>query len=223
MNVASKVHAWAAILAGFLSVSAAAQGVLDGDGIQFASEKQGVTRPGASTSMLQGKARAESSAFTLEAEFIVIDWKLKELKAYGSRQADGTYIGRPIFTQGDRKIGADTLRYNYGTQKGWVYQSTSQESGGYLSGRQVKMITDSSYYIGSTRFTTCNHVEPHFAIVAPQARFDVGKRIVTGHRVPGTGPFADALGAAVWVFSDDRQARFRLHSSQLRRPPLSGA
>ena len=52
--------------------------------------------------MLQGKARAESSAFTLEAEFIVIDWKLKELKAYGSRQADGTYIGRPIFTQGDR-------------------------------------------------------------------------------------------------------------------------
>lgn len=42
------------------------------------------------------------------------------------------------------------------------------------------MITDSSYFIGSTRFTTCNHVDPHFAIVAPRARLDVGKRIVTG-------------------------------------------
>lgn len=180
MNVASKVHAWTAILAGILSFSASAQGVLDGDGIRFSSEKQGVTRPGASTSMLQGKARAESADFTLEAEYIQIDWKLRELKAYGARQPDGSYLGRPIFTQGDRKIGADTLRYNYATQKGWVFQSTSQEGGGYLSGKRVKMISDSSYYIGSTRFTTCNHVEPHFAIVAPQARFDVGKRIVTG-------------------------------------------
>ena len=160
--------------------TAPAQSVLDGDGIRYASEKQGVLRPGSNTLNLQGKARAESSDFILEAEYIIIDWKLREIKSFGAKQADGTYIGRPIFTQGERRIGADTLRYNYGTQKGWVYQSTSQEGGGFLSGGQVKMITDSSYYIGSTRFTTCNHVDPHFAIVAPRARLDVGKRIVTG-------------------------------------------
>lgn len=160
--------------------TAPAQSVLDGDGIRYASEKQGVLRPGSNTLNLQGKASAESSDFLLEAEYLIIDWNLREIKAFGAKQADGTYIGRPIFTQGERRIGADTLRYNYGTQKGWVYQSTSQEGGGFLSGGQVKMISDSSYYIGSTRFTTCNHVDPHFAIVAPRARLDVGKRIVTG-------------------------------------------
>ncbi|MEN9940374.1 MAG: hypothetical protein RIR61_1181 [Bacteroidota bacterium] len=180
MNVASKVHAYAAMIAAFLSFSAVAQGVLDGDGITYSSERQGTLVPGSSTMNLQGKARAESKDFTLEAETIEIDWGRREIKAYGARQADGSYLGRPIFTQGDRRIGADTLRYNYGTQKGWVYQSSSQESGGFLFGKQVKMISDSSYYIGATRFTTCNHAEPHFAIVAPQARFDVGKRIVTG-------------------------------------------
>ena len=120
--------------------TAPAQSVLDGDGIRYASEKQGVLRPGSNTLNLQGKARAESSDFLLEAEYLIIDWNLREIKAFGAKQADGTYIGRPIFTQGERRIGADTLRYNYGTQKGWVYQSTSQEGGGFLSGGKVKMI-----------------------------------------------------------------------------------
>ena len=122
MNVASKVHAYAAMIAAFLSFSAVAQGVLDGDGITYSSERQGTLVPGSSTMNLQGKARAVSKDFTLEAETIEIDWGRREIKAYGARQADGSYLGRPIFTQGDRRIGADTLRYNYGTQKGWVYQ-----------------------------------------------------------------------------------------------------
>ncbi|MFZ9777972.1 MAG: putative LPS assembly protein LptD, partial [Schleiferiaceae bacterium] len=180
MNVASKVHAYTAFVAAILWFSAPAQSILDGSGITYTSERQGTMRPAQGTSLLEGKARAESSDFTLEAEYIVVDWNRREIKAYGARQADGTYVGRPIFTQGDRRIGADTLRYNYGTQKGWVFQSSSQEAGGFLFGKQVKMISDSSYYIGATRFTTCNHAEPHFAIVAPQARLDVGKRIVTG-------------------------------------------
>jgi hypothetical protein len=68
MNVASKVHAYAAMIAGFLSFSAMAQGVLDGDGITYSSERQGTLRPGSSIMNLKGKARAESKDFTLEPE-----------------------------------------------------------------------------------------------------------------------------------------------------------
>ena len=51
---------------------------------------------------------------------------------------------------------------------------------GFLHGEKIKMITDSSYFLGQASFTSCNHEHPHFAIVADSARLDVGKQIVTG-------------------------------------------
>jgi len=74
----------------------------------------------------------------LRAHFIEINYAEHVLTAYGVAQADGRVTGRPIFKQGDRQFGADTLRYNYETQKGWVYQGNTTENGGYIHGDRIK-------------------------------------------------------------------------------------
>jgi len=148
--------------------------------IQFHSNQDGLYLVGENAVLLRDDAVVTMEGMELRAEVIKIDYANHLLTAYGAPDATGKVMGRPIFTQGDRKFGADTLKYNYVTQKGWVYQGNTTESGGYLHGEKIKMMEDSSYFLGAMSFTTCNHEHPHFAIVTQKARLDVGRRIVTG-------------------------------------------
>ncbi|MDG1253478.1 MAG: putative LPS assembly protein LptD [Schleiferiaceae bacterium] len=148
--------------------------------IQFHSKQDGRYLVGENAVLLKEDAVVTMEGMELKAYHIKINYEKHLLTAYGIRQADGSVIGRPRFTQGDRTFGADTMRYNYVSQKGWVFQGNTTENGGYLHGDQIKMVEDSSYFLGSASFTTCNHEHPHFAIVTKKARLDVGKRIVTG-------------------------------------------
>jgi len=130
--------------------------------------------------LLRDQAWVTMGSMRLEAAVIRIDMEQELLTAYGVFDSTGTITERPVFQEGDQKFAADTIRYHFGTRRGWVYSGSTAHSEGNLRGNQIKMITDSSYFLGNAKFTTCNHAYPHFAIVTPQAKMDVGKRIVTG-------------------------------------------
>jgi hypothetical protein len=181
MGLGTKLRGFASIcllLSGTFSVWG--QDAASSSPIQFRSKQDGVYLVHKNAVLLQEEAMVTMEGMELRAHFIEINYAEHVLTAYGVAQADGRVTGRPIFKQGDRQFGADTLRYNYETQKGWVYQGNTTENGGYIHGDRIKMIDDSSYYLGPMTFTTCNHEHPHFAIVTQKARLDIGKRIVTG-------------------------------------------
>lgn len=119
---------------------------------------------------------------TMELRAGAIDIQFRDhlLTAYYKLDSAGRKVQMPLFQDGEQKLVADTLRYNFLTGRGWIKQATTQESGGFLTGSQAKMISDSSYYLSGMAFTTCNHEIPHFAIRTRKAKLDIGKRIVTG-------------------------------------------
>jgi len=180
MMTVSKLRAFALIFSFNFGFGLFAQSSGNDGSIQFLSESEGEYIPENNAVVLRNKAQVIMEGMELYADLIRIDWDKNILTAYGIKQKNGEISGKPRIIQGDRQFGADTLRYNYETKKGWIFKGNTTESEGFLHGQRIKMITDSSYFLGGASFTSCNHEHPHFAIVTGKARLDVGKQIVTG-------------------------------------------
>ena len=67
----------------------------------------------------------------LEADYIEFDMTNNEVFAKGMPDSSGTIVGRPVFQDGDQKIEAHRLRYNFNSKKG-VYRSGKDRAGGRI-------------------------------------------------------------------------------------------
>ena len=148
--------------------------------IQYRSNLEGEWLYQERAIILKEAAVVTMDGMELQADVIRIDWDQHMLTAFGQIDSHGTIQGKPVFMQGDNRFAADTIRYQFETKQGWVHTGSTKQSKGYLHGERIKLVDDSTYFLGPAAFTTCNHVNPHFAIVTKQARLDLGERIVTG-------------------------------------------
>ncbi len=116
----------------------------------------------------------------LEANRIEVDFGKQTLHAYGTTDTAGDAVGRPFFKQGEDEYHADTIIYNYNSQKGIIQSVITQEGEGYLHGHKVKKLNDSVMYLSGGSYTTCNYAHPHFAINFTKSKLITGDKIVTG-------------------------------------------
>ena len=116
----------------------------------------------------------------LEADRIEVDFWQQTLKAYGTLDTAGDVLGRPFFKQSEDEYHADTITYNYNSQKGIIQSVITQEGEGYLHGDKVKKLNDSVMYLSGGSYTTCNYAHPHFAINFTKSKLITGDKIVTG-------------------------------------------
>lgn len=116
----------------------------------------------------------------LKADVVEVDFDKQVLHARGSVDSAGKYQGRPLFVQGSSQYNADTLTYNYNTQKGIICGVITQEGDGYLHGEKIKKINDSVMYLSGGQYTTCNYAHPHFAINFTESKLITNDKIVTG-------------------------------------------
>ena len=120
-------------------------------------------------SYLYGKARVTYEDFELDADYIRVDYKNKIMFASG--QIDPLtkrYIGRPISKQKNEKpVESDSLRFNYETKKGKIYNAASEQDGNFISGGQVKALSDNQAAYRNIIFSTCDlpYPDTHFGIV----------------------------------------------------------
>ncbi|MBR1548545.1 MAG: LPS-assembly protein LptD [Prevotella sp.] len=117
---------------------------------------------------------------TLNADNIEVDFDRQILRAYGSSDTAGSSSGRPIFKQDDTEYHADTITFNYNTQKGIIQGVITQEGDGFLHGDKVKKVNDSIMYLSGGSYTTCNYAHPHYAINFTKSKLISGDKIVTG-------------------------------------------
>lgn len=116
----------------------------------------------------------------LQADAVIVDFNSRLLSAYGVTDSALKVSGRPFFKQDDAEYHADTIVFNYSTQKGIISGVITQEGDGYLHGNKVKKINDSVMYLSSGQYTTCNHAHPHFAINFSKSKLITGDKIITG-------------------------------------------
>ena len=116
----------------------------------------------------------------LKANRVEVDFNRQTLHAHGTLDTAGNVEGRPYFKQDDAEYHADSITFNYNTQKGIIQGVITQEGDGFLHGRKVKKINDSVMYLSGGSYTTCNYAHPHFAINFTKSKLITNNKIVTG-------------------------------------------
>ncbi len=119
-------------------------------------------------------------SMNLRANHIEVDFNHQTLHAYGTLDTAGNVVGRPFFKQDETEYHADSITFNYSTQKGIIQGVITQEGEGFLHGRKVKKINDSVMYLSGGSYTTCNYSHPHFAINFTKSKLITNNKIVTG-------------------------------------------
>ena len=119
-------------------------------------------------------------SMNLRADRVEVDFDRQTLHAHGNIDTAGNTVGRPFFKQDEAEYHADSITFNYTTQKGIIQGVITQEGDGFLHGRKVKKINDSVMYLSGGSYTTCNYAHPHFAINFTKSKLITGDKIVTG-------------------------------------------
>lgn len=130
---------------------------------------------------MYGKSSVKYGQIKLDAANIDLDLNTTTVYAVGAVDSLGEMTGKPVFTEGGANYEANTMRYNFGTEKGYITDVVTQQGEGYLTGGKTKKDEEGNYYIENGRYTTCDDTEcPHFYFNLTKAKMRPGKDVVVG-------------------------------------------
>lgn len=130
--------------------------------------------------ILYSKANVKQKDMDLTAERIEVDQASKMVLATYGRDTAGNMIGRPKMIQADSKMEADSIRYNFETQRGITQTTLTQQGEMFVQGERVKKVSVNEYYALRGQITTCNLDTPHFAFRVKKMKMVSQKLAVTG-------------------------------------------
>ena len=139
---------------------------------------------------LYGTAEVAYQTITLKAAHIVFDWSTNIATASTLPDSLGRKSGIPEFVDGEQTFTADSMRYNFDTRKGVVYDVRTEYTDIVVKGSKAKFVSgepkaDSTaandiIYNQGAIFTTCTHPEPHFGIRSKKQKIITDKLVVVG-------------------------------------------
>lgn len=114
---------------------------------------------------LYNKARVIYQSFELDADYIQYNSKTGTIYARGQHDTKGKYTGKPIFKMEKQGSSiADSLYYNINSSKGTVFNTFTEQEGGFFSGGKAKKMPDGEINSKGQTYSTCNLPHPHFGI-----------------------------------------------------------
>jgi len=139
---------------------------------------------------LWGDAYANYTTITLNADYIILDWETSIVTASGWPDSTGRMAGFPEFADGEQSFTADSMRYNFQTRKGIVYDVETQQSDVRVVGSRSKFVSGEEIPGDTTRndvvysadaiFTTCTADHPHFGIRSNKQKVVPNKLVIVG-------------------------------------------
>jgi lipopolysaccharide assembly outer membrane protein LptD (OstA) len=130
---------------------------------------------------LRDKAKINYEDMEITAGIIVIDYAKNEVYAGRLKDTLGNYSQAPVFKQGSDVVEPDSLRFNFDTQRALIFNSRTEQSGGYIIADLTKKENDSVYFIKRGKFTTSEDQEnPDYYFLMRNAKVVPGKKVVTG-------------------------------------------
>ncbi len=116
----------------------------------------------------------------LQADYIEFDMTNNTVFAEGMPDSSGTIVGRPVFEDGDQKMDAHRLRYNFNSKKGYIEVVRTEQEGGYLHAEKTKKDQFGNINLKNGKYTTCDKENPDYYIALTKAKSIPGDKIVSG-------------------------------------------
>lgn len=129
---------------------------------------------------LYNKANTKYKDLDLTGSVITLDQPRSLVIATYTRDSSGNVVGLPKFIQGENNFTADTIVYNFETQKGITKNTYMQSGEMYVQGQTTKKISENEYFAFRGRFTTCNLDTPHFAFRTKKMKLVNQKLAISG-------------------------------------------
>ena len=129
---------------------------------------------------LYGEAHVQYDDFVLDADYIEFNWRTQTVSAWGIEDSTGKVAGKPDFKTGAEGFSADTVRYNFGSEKGKIYNMRTEQQGGFVIMPEAKRLDNEDIFGRNGVYTTCSNPEPHFHIQASKIKMVPDKLIATG-------------------------------------------
>jgi hypothetical protein len=129
---------------------------------------------------LYGEATITYGDVKLTAGYVELDWLHNTIRANALSDSTGKGEGIPVFTDKDTDYNADSIYYNFKTQKGVVKGIITQQGEGFLRADKAKRLADGTLYNATSIYTTCDLEHPHYAIRARKLKLNNDKNIVAG-------------------------------------------
>lgn len=133
------------------------------------------------TVVMYNEAKVTYGDIKLEAFYIRLNRDSSMIYAEGTRDSTGKLTQTPIFSDGGETFDAETIKYNFESGKGLIYNVASEQADGFVNGGVTKRVDEESLCMKNGRYTTCSNKDhPHFYLKMTKAKVRPGKSIVTG-------------------------------------------
>ncbi|MFD2525065.1 putative LPS assembly protein LptD [Flavihumibacter stibioxidans] len=129
---------------------------------------------------LYSKASTKYKDLDLTAYKIELDQPTQIVVATYLIDSVGEKQGKPHFVQGESNMDADSIIYNFKTQKGITKSTFTQQGEMFVYGERIKKVNISDFFALDGRFTTCNLDTPHFAFRTKRMKLVNQKLAVSG-------------------------------------------
>ncbi|ULQ54094.1 putative LPS assembly protein LptD [Flavihumibacter fluvii] len=129
---------------------------------------------------LYNTATTKYQDLDLTAYKIELDQPTQMVVATYTLDTLGRQVGKPHFVQGESNMDADSITYNFKTQKGITKSTFTQQGEMYVYGERIKKINLTDFFAYKGRFTTCNLDTPHFAFRTKKMKLVNKKLAVSG-------------------------------------------
>ena len=143
--------------------------------------KDSIIMTGANWAYLFGESDVKYQQIELQSEKIEMNMDSSLVYATFGLDSIGEEFGYPLFKAGDQQYESKTMRYNFGTKKGYITDVITQQGEGYVTAGRTKKMDNDVLNMKGGRYTTCDeHDHPHFYIQMTKAKVRPKKNIVTG-------------------------------------------
>ncbi|MCB9197307.1 MAG: hypothetical protein H6600_02530 [Flavobacteriales bacterium] len=125
-------------------------------------------------------AHIDYGEYSLDACFIIFDFKTKNVTAKYCTDSLGNKRGLPVLSDGETSTEADSLKFNFESKRGITYHVKLQEGEGYVHGNKVKRQENGEIHIDTALYTTCNLDHPHYYFKLRKAIIIPDDKIISG-------------------------------------------
>lgn len=129
---------------------------------------------------LYADAKIDYQGAKLEAAYMEMNMRAKEVFALPLPDSTGELMGLPHFENEKDAFDAKEIRYNFGTERGLIKEIVTVQEDLFVHGRVVKRYENEEVHIRRAQFTSCELEHPHFDIRAYRAKVIPKDKIIIG-------------------------------------------